>query len=499
MKILFYIEPHPIRESYTMFNNILRWASGMLRDEYVHKKHAGNHPVDIRMLVSRHYTPILKEIFDGVAPVMGLTKEENDAVQNYKAPWDNAAIDTWKELMRGEGAVSDLYKSILTRIHKSFDFDVIVYWGANGAVRSFAAENSLYAVAMELGCTRVPFLESVYFDPFGVNGDAYTQYVDLKSVPAADLDLVQASLPIACEYGRQLDALHNPLQTRFAKDIYENYGKNILIPLQLDDDSNLLIHSEYESYYALLQDVLPSLTAAGYRCYIKPHPGVKARAYNVKMQALSAAYCEQFENVFWLDDVINHRDYLSLFDKMDYVLTINSSVGFEALLFNKKVIPMGRSPYNLDGIFPTVEDVVNGDFDEKKYQKNIAKIVNLVLYHYLYPKRLAFDFNFFVTSIARACRLYDIYLGDGRQKFTAVLLAEKSFDPLLYAPFLDQEFNTRMRYKKAPKKSSLPVLVPQGSTKKGRKINKLKRDPHLFFCDAKFPPLRLLALFFKAQ
>ena len=54
------------------------------------------------------------------------------------------------------------------KIFKPFDY--IICWGTNFAVKQAAKELDVGFSNMELGCSRIPFLDSLVADPWGVNG-----------------------------------------------------------------------------------------------------------------------------------------------------------------------------------------------------------------------------------------------------------------------------------------------------------------------------------------
>ncbi|WP_449373260.1 hypothetical protein [Arthrobacter psychrolactophilus] len=80
--------------------------------------------------------------------------------------WETEGIPAWLSLMAGDDAADD-YVGVLRRVWSIFPYDIIVHWGENGAVTRFVEERPVTRIAMELGCTRAPFLPSVVMGPFG--------------------------------------------------------------------------------------------------------------------------------------------------------------------------------------------------------------------------------------------------------------------------------------------------------------------------------------------
>ena len=428
MKILFYLEPHPIRERYESFSWVGHKICEMLEDQYTNQKYNKSMKVsNIKILTTRYYSdlnikyPKLKKHF------LGMSKEENDGLSKFNAKWDFDTITVWKELMLGTGEVSEYYEDILNRIkNKIFDFDIVVYWSTNGAVKSFAEKNSVYSIAMELGCTRKPFYETIYFDPIGVNGNALTNKIRVNDLPDSDLLKIQNELPFYFKNHALIDSKYNVINSRYVEKIYKDPTKNILIPLQLDDDSNMILFSKYNTMLDFLEDILPKLIDAGYTCFIKPHPGSKDREITDIGHNNCHEYCYEFKNVVWLDDIDSQVDYLTLLDKMEAIVTVNSSVGFEGMILGKMVIAMGKSPYSLNGL-PGIEDFLNRKIDFEEYDVNVAKIVHFMLFDYLAPRDLAFDFNYFFEYVKRACKTYDLYTSYSNKKFTKEYVKQHNF------------------------------------------------------------------------
>lgn len=447
MKILFYVEPHPIRESLTNHGWIASEFIDMLEDEFRNKKHFVEN-VQIKLLVSRGIHTVIQEKKEQEVYkdfLIGLSREENDYIQeNYLKDWDKESISEWQLLMNGEGEVSLFYEKILQRVYINiFDFDVIVYWGTNGAVKNFSKNYNIPAIAMELGCTRKPFFDSLYFDFLGANGRAYTNQIDIEKVQNSySFDEIRYFLPFSLMNQQRRDGLFNPINSKYSKEIYLNSGKNILIPLQLADDANILQYSKYNSMFQFLNEIVPRLIENGYTCFIKPHPGNVYRQYNKDDHERCAEYCQEFESVFWLDDIDNNRDYPSLLMKMDCIVVINSSVGFESMLLGKLVIALGDSPYNLSHKLPSLDNFISNQIDMVAYNNTIQKITKLLLFNYLHFKDRGFSFVEFIQVIKYNIKLDNLW-NTNRERFKEFVLSNQINS-------LDDYMTFPVKKKKAP-------------------------------------------------
>ena len=105
---------------------------------------------------------------------------------------------------------------------------------------------------------------------------------------------------------------------------------------------------------------------------------------------------------------------------MDSLVTVNSSVGFEAMLLDKVVTTMGKNPYNISGALPSFQDLVKSNIDREAYRQVTGKIANIMLNYYLYPIEILHDFNILSRAIKRGIALTDEYRRfgfAGMQKF----------------------------------------------------------------------------------
>jgi hypothetical protein len=116
--------------------------------------------------------------------------------------------------------------------------------------------------------------------------------------------------------------------------------------------------------------------------------------------------------VIWLDD-IGKEDYLSLLTKMNAVITINSSVGFEALLLGRVVTALGRAPYNISNRLPTLENILNSEIDPGDYSETAGKIANIMLNYYLYPIEILDDLSILSRALDRGIAITDQYRSGG--------------------------------------------------------------------------------------
>jgi len=404
MKTLFYLEPFPIRNSHTNFTWIkdkLLSLCGSINNENF-KIFSNTESLDILLDYSPFFKNYLLYPFD----------EDAQKITNMLTDWNQESIKSWKDLMNSEGEITRYFVSLLELIKNTkFDFDVIVNWAINGAVLDFAKKNSVVPVSIELGFLREPFMSSIMFDDGGlIASKNYSISVfDLIESGYKGIDSSEAQILFA---GRdeKLNILHESKYLVEDSEILSSINSNkkiALIPLQLEDDSNI-INSRFLSVRAYLQEVLPKLLGAGYYCIVKTHPKYVNSDININSCSDSKDYCNSLksEDVLWFDKTISKNEYVRLLGMSDIVVTVNSSVGFEAAMLDKKVAVLGNAPYKIKDVFLTIEEIINDDYDKEQYLKNLSILREYMLFYYLINAEEAFKGCLFFERIKNIVYIY---------------------------------------------------------------------------------------------
>lgn len=411
MKVLIYIEPHPIRGTMIHFRDVARRFLPLLQ-------WCG--AVDVRLFAN---DPTLEELGDVTDEVRQrlIYPEPPDAqmIGDHQREWAGAGIRIWRDLMSGSGSVTEDYLGLLSRIWRRFPFDAIVAWGENAAVRRFANERGLTHIGMELGCTRPPFFDSLVMDPFGTNGAAL-----LPRLSAADVRAVVDDKPLSRHEAllgwsetpdcAAIEQRLVPLGDALSQRLFTARKPVAFLPLQLHDDANLLHFSPYETISEVVLDTVPRLAAAGYLTIIKPHPGALHRPGCHAANALARLAIEPWaDSVIWLDEQ-DGTSNPQLLSAADLVVTVNSSVGFEALYFDKTVVVLGDAVYKPQGLFPTLEAALEGSFDRDAYLHDIGCLRRFMLGAYLQPGGMLNDASGFEDRIIQIDALARMHKDDPR-------------------------------------------------------------------------------------
>lgn len=140
----------------------------------------------------------------------------------------------------------------------------------------------------------------------------------------------------------------NKYKTKFKQlDRYDLDSEfDIFFPLQIPYDQNIKINSRYDQFQ-IFNKLVVWAKNKNLKIIFKTHPqNDKLFDRYLKMK--------DDKNIFFSDESI-----YSLFKSSNLVYTINSSVGFEAILHNKKVVTFGKCDYAAGTI---IADINNLDF-----------------------------------------------------------------------------------------------------------------------------------------
>lgn len=388
---LFYVEPYPIRNTFVHFRSILdNFKESLLRNTTAHTYSIYANGSTLAELTKQHaeYAPHF------LAP----TKDEDALFRSHFVDWYTQGITRWLELMR-ESELSEQYVQLICDLHARRPFDYIICWGTNYAVKKAARKLGIGFINMELGCSRPPYLDSLAADPHGVNGGAALAHASVDDLAAVESTSATDDLWFADPHHftgyESVYAYTNcpPLLERAGKE------KMAFIPLQLFDDANMLRYAPYNTVEEVVLDIAPKLTEAGYTCIFKEHPASHLRKgsnyANLKAKVTALGY----DRVLWLTHLDRCIPNAKLYQLADLVITVNSSTGFEALLFDKPLVVLGEAVYKVAGLFPTLDDYLAGRFDAERYRTLAGKLRHFFLHDYLISKEDANRPDFFFPHL----------------------------------------------------------------------------------------------------
>ncbi len=428
MRTLVLIEAFPIRNSPDVFSWVLNDFIKLIRSDLIGEKKLAKQGASLQIFVPQGLKRTLDD-YPGLVKTGALvTNEKGDAFgrifEKYKdCNWMETGIHFWVDLIKGIGEITQEYVNALFELHSRNPFDVILYWGNNGAIQSFSKIAGIPAISIELGCMRKPFLDTVTFDCNGSNG---LSTPSLFSVPLSrDVPPIP---PPEDDLGRGWDQLLWPTGVRMSK------GVNLLIPLQLNDDSNIAAFSEFSSMRDFLDQVVTEFGGPDVSFLVKPHPGAKNYSWTTKDHLDCEKLAKSRSDCVWLSEFDNSQSYLSLLNKASGVITVNSATGFEATLLGKPVLTYGASCFHAS----TYHDA--SQFQEAVHtQSSIDSHRNgalVLVHHYLAHRRSLSDIDEFMWQVRRQLKIW----AAGRESGSSVgleLIRQQSMR--LKSPELDSD------------------------------------------------------------
>jgi Capsule polysaccharide biosynthesis protein len=378
VRILAYVEPHPIRNSPMQFGHVGRIIAQGLSSAALWEK------FEYRILANHAIADQLSREVPQVVPwLLRPTAQEAAAIREYDRTWNEAAIEVWLGLVTGRGSVSALYAGMLRRIHAAFPFEVVLLWSENGAVTQVARELGATPVHAELGPTRRPFPPTVYLDGRGTNGNASVTRVPLSVVESARVVPRETWLT---------PSLHSPSPGLLESGVSwpspavsallprEPY---VFIPMQFADDLNTLSHSGCRTPAEFIESVIPECLERGLRVVVKGHPGVAERPYNLAMEIRALATARAMgDEVVVLPRSISSSDTLAAVAQANSVCTINSSLGFESILIGKSVSLLGAAVYDVHGRIRERGRFPSRSEEHVRWETQLA---SFLMGHYLLP------------------------------------------------------------------------------------------------------------------
>ena len=234
------------------------------------------------------------------------------------------------------------------------------------SIESIAKEYNIPTIHYEIGAFRNPsYINTAYFDFKGVNGNTeckerYNNFkMELETSPVEILSKKQILNLLKIKEERNFKLI---LKKAIKKLLIKRY--KLGIAGQVYNDSNIVAFSNGYNSESLIKLAFKHFNPND--IIIRNHPGnPKEKQYKYKnIDKSSSSY-----------EFIN---------RCNSILTINSSVGLEAILLNKEAFIVGDSPFNfLSADIQSKQNIIN------KTEELLR--LNFVIFGYLIPLKLLFD------------------------------------------------------------------------------------------------------------
>lgn len=150
----------------------------------------------------------------------------------------------------------------------------------------------------------------------------------------------------------------------------DSLGKFIFVPLQLEGDSQIVLHHD-GSRLSVLQEAFRQSSLLQLPVVVKIHPADKKPFLMREIGRKGSISSNEL--------YISSNSTYELIKKSELIVTVNSTVGFEALLINKKVIYVGKSLFanmSTDDLWSYINEyLVSHDYFD---QRNIGDITEIL-------------------------------------------------------------------------------------------------------------------------
>lgn len=273
-----------------------------------------------------------------------------------------------------------LYVSIFDHVQQMLDknmIDIVFIWNGQGLTSSplsaVANKNKFPRVYFELA--NIP--GKLFVDPTGVNSSSSlyeninllkdyksseSQYLEWKEnyskyksknfiIPQVDKLYKRNNLLFPLDY-LSCKAMITPVSgdytlvrkffNKFRQNYYHSYSSNnipnikyLFLPLQVDNDTQLVFNSDVNNIEAI-KISFDLAKKKGFDLVVKPHPASSNRKEIEEVLLLKQR----------LDFVLTNKNTFDLLINAEEIVTINSSVGLDGLIFGKDVTFLGKSFYS---------------------------------------------------------------------------------------------------------------------------------------------------------
>ena len=220
-------------------------------------------------------------------------------------------------------------------------------------------------------------------DKKGVNyGNSVPRERGFYECYKGDLDLPKELIPRVSNHVKKFNSQKEELPKKF-----------IFVPFQVDYDTQIITNSPWiKNMRELFYVVQKIAEESDYHFVLKEHPSSSIN-YPDLQKKVEKTHNISFHNAYQTQELIENSSA---------VITVNSTVGVESLLFHKKVIVLGNAFYGIDGISLTVNSVdslseVVSNLDSLEFN---TRLVDNFL-QYLYYEYLIFEDDHMYENFAK--------------------------------------------------------------------------------------------------
>lgn len=269
------------------------------------------------------------------------------------------------------GDIAYIYSGILARFLTNKDIKVVNFIESNGLEFNFLDKEYFFR--------RKKYWE--YSKKFGVYYNKEQERALLSAKDALHLKLIDGKTSyvymkqnaFSSDYNKEFDAILKKINKLPFK---------ILIPLHCFMDSpHIYRWMVYPDFFEWITDTLKRLEIQGIQCIVKPHPNGFP-----ENDAIVERLKTMFPNHFFIDKTISNQIFIDM--RVDIVLSVYGSVGYEFSYFNIPVVCAGDNPhvaYDFTKTCKTREEYHNTLLNIKKIDFDIdqKQILEFYYMHYI--------------------------------------------------------------------------------------------------------------------
>ncbi|EIM2974149.1 hypothetical protein LMW91_004674, partial [Escherichia coli] len=346
MKALFYINPFVVRSNPQFYHGALK--NKLLRQAQL----LSTSGVKVTFLLNEYTCDVVGKSnpeFD----VIVIPNKELDLL-HFK--YHNIESLLYEDDMNVKAELVSLFSRYV-----SSDFDYILAWETPANFFKEIIPGVKVFHEMPGFLSRVPFPELITFDEYGLFNDSSLNKRILDSIDVNEVGESNiAKLKKFIRY-ELLEFINDKSPyNRNDLDSENEFDKLILLPLQVTEQYAFLSDCRYKSQYDLLLDVIRQ---------IPQNIGVVVTQYNTGSTSEEVINKQNFDlykqiypNLIWHEG-FSKLDHISqyLLSVVDAVVTVSSSIGLQALLWDKPLISLGNNYLKDVADYISVSDYLEGN------------------------------------------------------------------------------------------------------------------------------------------
>lgn len=257
------------------------------------------------------------------------------------------------------------------------NFSDVWCWNEDEKVVQWEEICSLYANRAQAGSGKVGLASYWHPKPMFTNLSKAFKYVSIRRSMIQMYEYEKcALLPISTEIKRAIWATSKGILNRIFYQKPSGDKQFFFLPLHYEDDAQITLREPFTNQFDLVASISRCLPQ-GVQLYVKPHPDYVGT--DIRFRDLLRI--SKLSNVRILHPRI---PAIALIKGSVGVITLNSTTGFEALIFEKPLISLGHDFYCREDLCYLVRDwdelpaVIFKVFQERKNPSSVEHIRNFV-------------------------------------------------------------------------------------------------------------------------